>query len=91
MKKEEGRGKKEEGRNNLYAERRRKRSFQLSVTAVSVVMRYTSRGQDARTTMILQFKLVAHLPEICCISFKKEEVERKEKKDKTYITRHTKV
>ena len=36
------------------------------LTAYFILVRYTSRGQDARTTKTLLFILVPHLPAICC-------------------------
>ncbi len=41
-------------------------SAPILITVVFVAMRYTSCGQDTRTTIDLLFKLVDNLSEICC-------------------------
>ncbi|NET18049.1 MULTISPECIES: hypothetical protein [unclassified Okeania] len=67
-----GRGKKEEGRRNKETssiEGRRKKEegnifHCLSFTAYFILVRYTSHGQDIRTTKTLPFLSVLHLPAV---------------------------
>ena len=40
--------------------------YNFQHTELSIVMRYTYRGQDTGTTIILLSKFVPHLSEICC-------------------------